>query len=48
MKLAKFLADRPWIWIIVGYVFLTGCVLAGVVVMIKAGAPTVPLEGGAK
>ena len=40
----KAIADRPWIWIIVGSLFMLGAMVAFIVIAEKHNPQSVPLE----
>ncbi|HEX4086846.1 MAG TPA: hypothetical protein VHY22_18170 [Chthoniobacteraceae bacterium] len=43
----KYISDRPWIWIVVGYIFMTTSLITLVVIAEKYEQPSVPLHHGA-
>jgi hypothetical protein len=42
-RLARFLHERPWIWIVVGYCAFVVAILSVVVIAVKNREPSVPL-----
>lgn len=40
----KFLAERPWIWFVLGFVVMVGALAVVVVIAVKNEPASVPLE----
>jgi len=40
----KFLSDRPWIWLLLGFLLTLGALVATIVIAVKHEPAPVPLE----